>query len=77
MLLRMIMEGHNRNLRQCGCALFPSFVGRFFFAALLGLTLPWLEADKFRSVFKFGVFNAIQSTCFDAVSFLKLHPHVF
>ncbi|KAJ8592505.1 DEAD-domain-containing protein [Rhizopogon salebrosus TDB-379] len=24
-------------------------------------------SDRFRSVFKFGVFNAIQSTCFDAV----------
>ncbi|KAG1756350.1 DEAD-domain-containing protein, partial [Suillus paluster] len=28
--------------------------------------------DMFRGVFKFGVFNAIQSICFDAVSFIKL-----
>ncbi|KAG2349464.1 P-loop containing nucleoside triphosphate hydrolase protein [Suillus weaverae] len=33
--------------------------------------------DMFRSVFKFGVFNAIQSICFDAVRFTKLHSDFF
>ena len=31
------------------------------------MALP--PADAYRGLFKFGVFNAIQSTCFDTVSF--------
>ncbi|KAG0697011.1 DEAD-domain-containing protein [Suillus ampliporus] len=33
--------------------------------------------DIFRSVFKFGVFNAIQSICFDAVRFIKVRSDIF
>ena len=30
--------------------------------------MPMPEADVYRSIFKFGVFNAVQSSCFDNVS---------
>lgn len=29
-----------------------------------------MVADVYRGLFKFGVFNAVQSSCFDKVSFL-------
>ena len=39
----------------------------FVSASLLLPVLSTVAADIYRSLFKFGVFNAVQSTCFDHV----------
>lgn len=36
-----------------------------------------MVADRYRSFFKFGVFNAVQSQCFDTVRFACLVTYVF
>lgn len=33
-------------------------------------------ADMFRAIFKFGVFNAVQSTCYDTVGNLPFKTHI-
>jgi len=54
------------------CVLFLPFVHRLNYIFQKLDIYRRFSADMYRGIFKFGVFNAVQSSCFDSVSDMHL-----